>query len=221
MIAPTNAAEGKTQELHGSKIPAVQPEPADQGIPAQERKEAEEQEEEITCSACVAAASAVWLVVEEVFRVPTLWGRLVVKAKARWLVTERPWCQRRWILAQLLRCAATTCNPSDEDTTMTTKTMTILNVDNGANGEYTWQWEEVVLPLALVHGGVSSSSRQVSDMRARELFAQLAGWLANAAVRPRLPRGPSELQPEVAAEGDEVLDGGSMLLGFGGGNDDY
>ena len=104
---------------------------------------------------------------------------------------------------------------------MTTKTMTILNVDNGANGEYTWQWEEVVLPLALVHGGVSSSSRQVSDMRARELFAQLAGWLANAAVRPRLPRGQSELQPEVAAEEDEVLDGGSMLLGFGGGNDDY
>lgn len=199
----------------------------------------------VICYGCSAAEDAVSLVVSRVFRIPAIWADLVHKARVRWSVETRPWCQRRWILGRLLQSGQRERQlllssigsnhryvPDNEATDHAN--------DDPVHTDEIWSKarEAVLLELCgvtastdeLLSNGSSSSdavsaysgisrAQNQTNLRNAELFEQMSSWLQDGAVLPRAIPGPC--RDASSEQEDDTEDFGLSLGGTMIGQEDY
>ena len=156
-----------------------------------EQADSSEERGRVLCYGCAAAEDIVAQLVADQFRKAEIWAALARKLRKRYLFEERPWRQRRWILGKLLRTAAQLRRAGHRDA--------------GA----LWPAAEATLQDELRESGTQSETVR----RNSELAEEVAGWLDEVGVSPRV-------HPQVPAGGaTELAEEGAPLFGLLG--DDY
>jgi hypothetical protein len=182
----------------------------------------------VICYGCAAAEDAVSTLVSRVFRLPAVWAGLVHKARERWSIEKRPWCQRRWILGRLIQkgqlehqlllrstvtqdCANTcSCVSTHEVWSKACDAALVELCGVRVSPELLGSGSEVCTRVL-----VSETSRAQSqtNLRNAELFSEMSDWLQDAALLPRTPTAANSKEDE---EEDNVGLGSALM-----GQDDY
>jgi hypothetical protein len=182
-------------------------------------------EARVVCCACGAASGAVDLVVDAIFHRPTIWAELVVKVRARWCIEMRPWCQRRWVLNQLLRSARQQLYVTDSPspTTLTVPTMQSVvasfstSASDGARG-CVWEEARHAAEGAIGTegaGGGGGGGSGLATLSNSELLHVMVQWLLEESVAPRQDVSAVVEADDGEGEGDRLSPFG-LLAG-----DDY
>eukprot|EP01043_Picozoa_sp_COSAG02_P022336 COSAG02_NODE_1158_length_14185_cov_21.954778_14_plen_586_part_00 len=181
----------------------------------------------VICYGCAAAEDAVSLLVSRVFQLSAVWAHLVRKARERWSVETRPWCQRRWILGRLIQNGQLEHQLLLRSAVSQDKSCDTNCVDR--RGVWQKACDAALVELCGFKASLEkcqsdiasevdtrmpvSKAQSQTNLRNAELFIEMSDWLQDAALLPRAPTAGNSKQDE------EDLDVGlgSTLMG----QDDY